>query len=138
MSITVSRTGLTILVHSTTTDLTTINAIDITYTGSDGMGYEIVVPSSEFLTQTATDITFTLPNTCSFFVTLIVLTLAGLTFSGTVALGTLSVLLANASGIYILVQGKTNDTLYIANGALPDTHNVAIPTPKFKTGFIGV
>lgn len=44
-------------------------------------------------------------------------------------------LLENASGIYVLVPEKRNDTLY---SKTDDTEvNVAIPDPLFKTGYIG-
>lgn len=57
-------------------------------------------------------------------------------FSGSVPLGTLTVLLINASGIYTLIPGKTNDTLY-DNDSAPETMDVMIPSPFIKTGFIG-
>lgn len=55
-------------------------------------------------------------------------------FSGRVAAGVLTVLFADASGIYTLVPGKTTDTLYDRTGT---TTEVKIPNPFAKTGFIG-
>lgn len=57
-------------------------------------------------------------------------------FSGSVPLGTLNILQINASGIYTLVPGKTNDTLY-DNDSAPETMDVMIPSPFIKTGFVG-
>lgn len=55
-------------------------------------------------------------------------------FEGSVELGTFTILIANASGIYKLVPGKGHDTLYsaIRDGS---TYNVKIPNPFGKTGF---
>lgn len=56
-------------------------------------------------------------------------------FSGSVTLGTLLTILADASGIYTLTKNKINDTLYL-HGSPEDTIDVAIPNPFIKTGFI--
>lgn len=59
-------------------------------------------------------------------------------FSGSIALGSLSILIANASGIYTISTNSRHDTVYIdSSGATNDTGDVAIPDPYFKTGFIG-
>lgn len=55
-------------------------------------------------------------------------------FEGTVPLGDFTILLANASGIYRLVNGKTNDTLY-SSSRDGSTYDVKIPNPFGKTGF---
>jgi hypothetical protein len=63
--------------------------------------------------------------------------IVGTTFSGSVILGILQVLLVgNASGVYTLVANKTNDTIY-NNARDGTTQDVRIPNPKIKTGFIG-
>lgn len=87
--------------------------------------------------QTATEFVFIIPDSCdNFGPTDIVATGNGVQFSGDVVLGTLTILLANASGIYKLVKGKSNDTLY--SGARDGTtYTVKIPNPFAKTGFIG-
>lgn len=58
----------------------------------------------------------------------------GTQFIGNVPLGNFIILVANGSGIYRLVNGKTNDTLYRStrNGT---TYDVKIPNPFGKTGF---
>lgn len=52
----------------------------------------------------------------------------------TIALGELTILIANASGIYTLTQGKTNDTLYLR--ADSSTFDFKIPNPFGKTGLV--
>lgn len=60
----------------------------------------------------------------------------GKQFTGSIPLGTLPTInLTDPSGIYRLVDGKTNDTLYIQNDP-PNTIDVKIPNPFIKTAFI--
>lgn len=54
-------------------------------------------------------------------------------FSGSVPVGTLDMVFADASGIYNITPSKLNDTLYDRDG---DTTDVAIPKPYFRTGFV--
>jgi hypothetical protein len=58
----------------------------------------------------------------------------GTQFTGSVPLGDFTIIVANGSGLYRLVAGKTNDTLYQAarDGT---TYDVKIPNPGGKTGF---
>jgi hypothetical protein len=56
-------------------------------------------------------------------------------FSGSVSLGTLSILYATGSGIYRFVANQRHDTLY--DRTTGSTTNVAIPMPFAETGFIG-
>ncbi len=66
------------------------------------------------------------------------LILEGTTFSGSVLLGIIQILLVDGSGIYRIIANKRNDTIYEASSApSPVTVDVAIPTPFAKTGFIG-
>ena len=91
----------------------------------------------EIVTQTPTLLVFRVPASCSGDGTLdVVATGNGVQFSGSVTLGTLDILLTNASGIYKLTMGKRNDTLY-SSARDGSTYNVKIPNPKAKTGFIG-
>jgi hypothetical protein len=64
----------------------------------------------------------------------VVVIVVGTQFSGTVALGNFTILVANGSGLYRFTLGKTNDTLYSAarDGS---TYDVKIPNPGAKTGF---
>lgn len=99
-------------------------------------GTEVIV--NTFVVQTATLLTFTLPIGLGNFTGTVNVSGKGngVQFSGFVMLGTLEILLANASGIYTLVKNKTNDTIYDRStpGA---TIDVKIPNPFIKTGFIG-
>jgi len=89
------------------------------------------------ITQTQTLFTFRIPAACTGAGAVsIVATGNGVQFSGTITLGSLTILLTNASGIYTLVPGKTNDTLY-DSARDGTTRNVRIPDPFAKTGFIG-
>lgn len=58
----------------------------------------------------------------------------GARFGGSVVLGNFIVVVANASGIYKFVTGKTNDTLYTADRD-GTTYDVKIPNPGARTGF---
>lgn len=60
--------------------------------------------------------------------------IANVPFTGSVPLGNFIVLVANASGIYRFVEGKTNDTIYQASRD-GDTYDVKIPNPGARTGF---
>jgi len=122
--------GETITITSPGTDpLTDLDLSQLTITMACGT----VIP----IIQTPTMFRFTVPFACSGAgVSNIVATGNGVQFSGSVTLGTLDILLANASGIYTLVRGKTNDTLY--SGARDGTtYDVKIPDPFAKTGYIG-
>lgn len=52
----------------------------------------------------------------------------------TLTLGELTILVANASGIYTLSPGKLNDTVY--RRATADTTEIKIPNPLVKIGFV--
>lgn len=57
-------------------------------------------------------------------------------FTGSVDLGPLlTIFFTNATGIYTLTAGKTNDTIYDNDNG--GTIDVKIPNPFWKTGFIG-
>jgi hypothetical protein len=89
------------------------------------------------ITQTKTLFTFKVPGSCSGNgATAITATGNGVQFSGSVPLGSITILLTNASGIYTLTPGATHDTLY---SSLRDgtTRNVKIPDPFAKTGYVG-
>ena len=58
----------------------------------------------------------------------------GTQFAGSVPLGTFTILVANATGIYRLTPGKANDTLY-HSARDGTTYDVKIPNPFGKTGF---
>lgn len=51
----------------------------------------------------------------------------GTQFSGSVTLGTLQILNEDASGIYSLIKGQTNDILYFRDGYITDTKLIMLP-----------
>lgn len=60
----------------------------------------------------------------------------GTQFTGSLSLGSYVVLSATGSGIYTIVVGKSNDTIY-DNDNPGETIDNPIPDPFAKTGFIG-
>lgn len=88
-------------------------------------------------TQTEDELTFRVP--VGFSGSFIINAIGnGVQFSGTVPLGTLQVLYADASGIYRIVLNKTSDTVYEDSGSGdPTTIDIKIPNPFIKTGYIG-
>lgn len=66
--------------------------------------------------------------------TIVVVVCGGPGFTGTVVLGSFTILTANGSGLYRFTLGKTNDTLY-ASTRDGETYDVKIPNPNAKTGF---
>lgn len=80
---------------------------------------------------------FKIPVTCkNAGASAVIATGNGVQFSGTITLGTLTILNTNASGLYTLVKNKTSDTLY-NNARDGSTRDTMVPTPFVKTGFIG-
>lgn len=59
---------------------------------------------------------------------------SGSQFSGSVLLGTFTIIVAEGSGLYRFVMNKTNDTIYTAERD-GTTYDVKIPNPGGKTGF---
>lgn len=120
-------------------DLITISSIlsDPNHLKLNHLTISVACGPITIVTQTETLFTFYLPEACSGAgSTSIVATGDGTQFSGSVPLGSLVILLTDHSGIYTLVPGKSNDTLY---SSLRDgtTRDVKIPNPFIKTGFIG-
>jgi hypothetical protein len=58
-------------------------------------------------------------------------------FSGSVSLGTLTILPLNATGMYTITPGLTHDTLYANPGVDNSTQVVSIKGPGWKVGPIG-
>ncbi len=97
-------------------------------------GTVVNIPSINWTTVTPLLFEFTIPSlagnpgTVEFYVT-------STQFSGSVPLGKLTTIyFRNAPGIYRIVSGKTNDTLYDVVGG--GTVDVKIPNPFVKTAFI--
>lgn len=116
-----------------------VTEIDIKYADPavPGTIKTLTILAASFITFTDGEITFLLPAFDNSPVLYFYFGITTSTFSGTVFLGTLlTIFFTDATGIYTLVPGKTNDTLYI-NNTPPQTVAVKIPDPFAKTGFIG-
>lgn len=126
-------------VHITANSVTPLPPLtditELTLTWADG---SLTIPSTDFLLWTLYTLDFVIPVGLDNFngdVT-IDATVVGTYFTGTATIGTFTIIVANASGIYRIVLNKTNDTIYIDH-TTGQTTDVAIPQPFFKTGFIG-
>jgi hypothetical protein len=97
------------------------------------------VSITDIITQTEFSLIFTLPSLPGGNNGIIYIDGLGngTQFSGSVVLGSLVILIENASGIYRIIADKTNDTLYVDSANSNTTANVKIPDPFAKTGFIG-
>jgi len=125
-----------------TSDPDGINPIDFSqlltatldWTDSDGNPHSINIPPILWITFTIHFFRFTVPAGVTGQI--VILTITSTQFSGSVALGKLmTIFFENATGIYTLVPGKTNDTLYDNDNG--DTIDAKFPDPFWKTGFIG-
>lgn len=61
----------------------------------------------------------------------------GTQFSGSILAATLTVLFTDASGVYVITPGKTNDTVYNNSPVNDDTIDIKFPNPFIKTAYIG-
>lgn len=109
-----------------------LNSMDLTHV-TLSMACGLIVP----VIQTTDLFTFLVPESCDAAgLQTLTATGDGTQFSGSVPLGTLTILLTNASGIYTLVPGKRQDTYYSSHRD-GSTINIKIPNPTGRTGFIG-
>ena len=116
-------------------DLTTVTEIKIK--DKDGNVVK-TIPSSDFIIWITITLEFLLPDLPDLPPWVPGLyTIVGTTFSGSVPLGSLYILIENGSGIYSIVAGKTSDTIYINSPGNNQTMDFKIPNPFFKTGLIG-
>jgi hypothetical protein len=98
----------------------------------------VTVLAADFVSQSATELVFLIPIYFNFPGTVNLIGIGnGVQFSGSVTLGTLTVLIENGSGVYEIVRGKTNDTIYSNSASGNTTTDVAIPNPFGRTGFVG-
>jgi hypothetical protein len=95
-------------------------------------GCGVIIPS----VQTQNLLVFSIPTGCGPGLRNLIATGNGIQFSGDITLGSYTILVADASGIYTIVPGKTDDTLY-KSARDGTTFDVKIPDPFIKTGFIG-
>lgn len=130
--------GAKITIHKDPTDVDQPNLNDITGIQIAWDDKEMLVPDWDIIWITEDIFIFYLPYGFDDFEGNIDLTalVESTEFSGSVPLGSLTILFENGSGVYQLTPGKTNDTLYN-----PDrdgsTTDKAFPSPYGKTGFVG-
>lgn len=117
-------------------DGTQIDSLTLEWTDSNGNPHSITVPPILWITITINLFRFRLPALTG-LPQIFRVVITSTQFSGSVTLGKLAtIFLVNATGIYTLVPGKTNDTLY-DNDNGGDPVDVAIPNPQADMGFIG-
>lgn len=124
-----------------------VSDVNLFYVDVDNHIRIVNIPTTNIITRTTTSFTFIIPPflTASYLysnklplkteVPIIISVIGdGTQFSGSVNLGSLNLYVEEASGIYILTAGKTNDTLYTGDGNT--TQDVEIPDPYIKTAFL--
>jgi hypothetical protein len=105
------------------TELDKIDKIQLDYNDATGPKTIIIDNTSNYIIyQTSFQLFFYLPIELGTFSGLLNITLIGngTQFSGSVQLGILQVLYEDASGIYRLTEGQTNDILYFRDGYTTD------------------
>lgn len=116
-------------------DFSQILTASLNYIDSLGNLKSINIPSINWITFTLYLFVFSIPDLGADNPPIVEIFITGTQFAGSVSLGKLmTIFFANATGIYTLTPGKTDDTLYDnSNGG---TINVKIPNPFIKTGFV--
>jgi hypothetical protein len=114
-----------------------IAAIVLAYTDIDGNEVVVEVLAQDFLVWNYRQIIFYFPRFRQIIDSTIRIYAVGngTQFSGTVLLGTLSVIFADVSGIYTLVPNKRTDTVYDPDNR-GQTIEVHIPDPFLETAYI--
>ncbi len=117
-------------------DFTHVSQFTLEYINSSGVLQTINIPGGSVV-STSSSASITIPSTGGDTPAIINIgaTGDGTQFSGSIALGEmLTIFFTDGSGIYRLVEDKTNDTLYINDTV--ETFNVKIPDPFIKTAFV--
>jgi hypothetical protein len=116
-------------------DFSQLLTAELDWTDSGGTPHTISIPSINWITFTLHFWRFRIP-TLTGNPPIVRLVITSTEFSGSVELGRLmTIFFLNATGIYSLSPGKTNDTLYDNDNG--GTIDAKFPNPTFKTGFIG-
>lgn len=97
---------------------------------------EIEVDYTWFIIWTDIEITFLLPSSFNGLNVEVLVYIQSTAFSGYAYIASLTVLVADASGIYKLVTNKSSDTIYTSHST-GTTSEIKIPDPFIKTGFVG-
>jgi hypothetical protein len=121
-------------------DFVHISSIALQYVDSNGNTKTLYINmnNGDVITRTTTQLEFIIPDyipdapSLTFDLSVVG---DGTQFSGSISLGTLSILYSNGSGLYRIVKNKTSDTIYDRTN--PPTAEIAIPNPFAETGYIG-
>lgn len=126
--------GENIIINDGEETLEKFHKFYITYV--DPVTSEFVSVQATIVSQSAAQTIITIPLTVPAVTGLLTVSglLDGLTDFGEVIMGTVTIIAGDLSGIYTIVPGKRNDTIYNRNTG--GTVNTAIPTPRAKTAFI--
>lgn len=115
-------------------DFTQLLTVTLDWTDADGNPHSVDVPQILWIVITINLFTFLVPAGVDGQI--VTVNVTSTQFSGSVELGKLiTIFFLNATGIYTITAGKTNDTIYDNDNG--GTIDVKIPNPFFKTGFIG-
>lgn len=115
-----------------------VEEVQLKYTDGNDVEQTITILTMDFIIWLSFRLIFIIPDDFDIFQGQIDIWIVGdgVIFSGSVLVGTLTLLLASASGIYRIDPNAGADTLY--NRTVDGTTiDVKIPNPFVKTGFIG-
>jgi hypothetical protein len=116
-------------------DFTKITSVTLDWTDSNGNPHSINIPPLLWILITFHIFIFRIPVLTG-NPPIVIVNITSTQFSGSVELGKLiTIFFINATGIYSIIPGKTNDTIYDNDNG--GTIDVKIPNPVFKTGYIG-
>ncbi len=117
-------------------DFEQVETVTLEFIDENGDSQSIPIPEDDWITVETNEFMFVAsfggfqPQTFSIVIT-------STQFSGSVTLGTLAtIFFTSATGIYRLETNKRSDTLYVETDP-GETVDVAIPTPFWKSGYIG-
>lgn len=116
-------------------DFSQLLTVTLEWTDSGGNPQSINIPQIFWITFTINLFRFFIPALTG-NPPIVFLRATSTQFSGSVTLGRLiTIFFLNATGIYTLIEDKTNDTLYDNDNG--GTIDVKFPNPFLKSGFIG-
>lgn len=115
---------------------------DTTVAGAEafeGFSGGVSIPTNYYLTRTTSQLKFIIPTNLGIPYggrrLMLVGVGSGVSFYGSVAIQNFNIQLVDGSGIYTLVDNKTNDTYYNRSTSPVTTLDLKIPDPLVKTGF---
>ena len=115
-------------------DLTEVENIHLLWDDPDLGPQDRLITTDEFIEWTVFLIIIELPEDIPDDTEV---TIVPTIFGGSVPIGTLTVYIANSSGMYKIVRDQNDDVKYIASHGTDEVEHVKIPDPYFRTGYIG-